>query len=265
MKTKRLGVVLWVVSMIAVGQQAMANDKNFKNAADNRGCDSIITRDGIKECKEVQNAKNTACNRASSCELDKQESWAKEYDDLYRWWDNEGKNLPDNSYRSDQQRKMRDLVTSLQNGRAAANAGIPIAKECVAARDNVQKWFENRAVSLSNDVKNELLPMRRALVDKFNETKAKREETKKKYEDDGSKDDGLKREWEAARDANIKAGQDLDDFDKKYGPDIQYYYDKLIAHYQSEKTNHDTPSRDAESRLAKCEKTVRVDWKSLPF
>jgi len=264
--TKRFGYGLGAVALIAVASHgSWANDKNFKNAADNRGCDSIITRDGISECKQVQGAKNTACNRASTCELDKQESWAKDYDELYRWWDNEGKKLPDNTYKSDQQRKMRDLLTNLQNGRAAANAGITLAKECITARDNVQKWFENRAIPLSNDVKNELVPMRRALVDKFNETKSKREEAKKKYEDGGSKDDGLKREWEAARDANIKAGQDLDDFDKKYGPDIQYYFDKLIAHYQTEKTNHDTPSREADNRLAKCEKTGKVEWKSLPF
>jgi hypothetical protein len=160
---------------------------------------------------------------------------------------------------------MRDLATNLQNGKSAASAGMTVAKECITARDNVQKWFENRAIPLANDVKNELVPMRRALVEKFNETKNRREEAKKKYEDDGSKDDNLKREWEAARDANIKAGQDLDDFDKKYGPDTHYYFDKLISHYQSEKTNHDEPSRQAENRFNRCEKTTKVEWKSLQF
>jgi hypothetical protein len=265
MKTiKRFGFGLGVV-VIALASHGLANDKNFKNANGYRGCDSIITRDGITECKAVQTAKNVACNRASTCEFDKQESWAREYDALYRWWDNEGKKLPDNQYKSDQQRKMRDLVTNLTNGRAAANAGITIAKECIAARDAVQKWFESRAIPLANDVRNELVPKRRTLVDKFNETKNKREEAKKKYEDGGSKDDNLKREWEAARDANIKAGQELDDFDKQYGPDIQYYFDNLISHYQSEKTNHDTPSREAENRLTRCDRTVNVEWKSLPF
>jgi uncharacterized membrane protein len=80
--TKRIGYGLGaVVALIAVASHSSwANDKNFKNAADNRGCDSIITRDGISECKQVQGVKNTACNRASTCELDKQESWAKDYD-----------------------------------------------------------------------------------------------------------------------------------------------------------------------------------------
>jgi hypothetical protein len=124
--TKRIGYGLGaVVALIVVASHSSwVNDKNFKNAADNRGCDSIITRDGISECKQIQGVKNTACNRASTCEFDKQESWAKDYDGLYRWWDNDGKKLPDNTYKSDQQRKMRDLVTNLQNGKAAANAGI---------------------------------------------------------------------------------------------------------------------------------------------
>ena len=148
--TTRFGYGLGALALITVVSASWANDKNFKTANDSRGCDSIITRDGISECKTVQGAKNTACNRATTCELDKQEAWAKEYDQLYRWWDSEGKNMPDNSYRSDRQRKMRDLATYLQNGRSAANAGMTIAKECITARDNVQKWFENRAIPLAN-------------------------------------------------------------------------------------------------------------------
>ena len=49
------------------------------------------------------------------------------------------------------------------------------------------------------------------------------------------------------------------------GRDIQYYYDKLISHYGYEKTNHDRPSLEADNRLQKCERTVKVEWKSLPF
>lgn len=209
-------------------------------------------------------AKNTACNRPSDCELSKQEEWAKEYDELYRWWDSEGNQLPDSSFKSDKQRKMRDLVTRLETGRATATAGVTIANECIQARNAVQKWFENVAIRLTERTRNELVPIRRDLVDKFNETKAKREEAKKKY-DDKPDDEGLRREWEAARDANIEAGRKLDEFDKTYGPDIQYYSDKLISHYQSEKTNHDRPSQEAERRLSTCEKTVKIEWKSLPF
>jgi hypothetical protein len=88
----------------------------------------------------VQGAKNTACNRPSTCELSKQENWAKEYDALCRWWDNEENKLPDNSFRSDKQRQMRDLVDKLVNGRTAATAGVTIANECIQARNAVQKW-----------------------------------------------------------------------------------------------------------------------------
>jgi hypothetical protein len=256
---------MWVGLMLGLlAQGSSANDKNFKAAADQTGCKSLITREGIEECQKVHGAKNTACNRSSTCELSKQESWAKDYDDLYRWWESEGSKLPDNSFKSDKQRQMRDLADKLTNGRAAATAGITVANECIAARNAVQKWFENVAIPLTERTKNELVPIRRGLVEKFNETKTKREEAKKKHEDKPN-DDSLRREWEAARDANIEAGRKLDEFDKTYGPDIQYYYDRLISHYQSEKTNHDTPSQQAENRLANCEKTVKVEWKRLPF
>lgn len=262
---RRVGCVVWTGLMLGLlSQNSWANDKNFKAAADQSGCKSLITRGGIEECQKVQGAKNAACNRPSDCELSKQEDWAKEYDELYRWWENEGNKLPDNSFKSEKQRKMRDLGARLDTGNAAAKAGVKLANECIQARNAVQKWFEDVAIPLTERTKNELVPMRRELVDKFNETKAKREEAKKKY-DDKSNDDGLRREWEAARDTNVEAGRKLDEFDKTYGPDIQYYSDKLISHYKSEKTNHDRPSEQAENRLATCEKTVKIEWKKLPF
>ena len=79
----RVGCVMWAGLMLGLlSQGSWANDKNFKAAADQSGCKSLITRDGIEECQKVQGAKNTACNRPSTCELSKQEDWAKEYDEL---------------------------------------------------------------------------------------------------------------------------------------------------------------------------------------
>jgi uncharacterized protein (DUF3084 family) len=260
---KRFG--LGFVALLAITSVGSANDENFKNAAARPACLSMITESLISECTAIQQTKNTVCNRPTECLPDKQEAWAREYDELYRWWDSAGKSAPDNDYKADRKRKMSELVSYMEAQKRLAEAGMPIAKECITARDNVQKFFENRAAPVATDVKNKLVPMRRALVDKFNETKTKREDAKSKYESGGSKDDNLKREWEAARDANIKAGQELDDFDKKYGPEIQYNFDKLIAYYQSEKTNHDPVSKQAEVRLQKCETSAKVQWKSLPF
>ncbi|MEO8840999.1 MAG: hypothetical protein ABI704_05470 [Kofleriaceae bacterium] len=182
---KRVGHVMWAALMLGLLSPATwANDKNFKAAAGQSGCASIITKDGIRACKAVQEAKNTACNRPSSCELDKQEQWAKDYGELYKWWDeggdNAGKNLPDNDFKRDKQRQMRELVDRLQIGRTSATAGATLANECIQARTAVQNWFENVAIPLTGRTKDELLPIRRALVDKFNETKAKREDAKKK-------------------------------------------------------------------------------------
>lgn len=220
--------------------------------------------DGIDECKKVQGTKNTACNRSTTCEVDKQEEWKKSYDELYKWWSSEGSKLPDNSFKSDKQRQMRELVDKLVAGKSAGAAGVTIANECITARNAVQKWFENTAIPLAEKVKNELVPMRKALVEKFNETKTKREDTKKKSEDN-PKDDGLRREWESARDANIEAGRKVDEFDKTYGPDIEYNHDRVVRYWGSEKTNHDEPSKQAENRLAKCERVVKVEWDRLPF
>lgn len=264
MRMRRLGFGFGAVALVAITAVSSANEKHFKNANDGRSCGSLITRDLMNECNAIQAKKNEVCNRKTSCEPDKQAEWAKEYDDLYRWWDNEGKNAPDNQYKSDRKRKMSELDSYMKAQQAAALAGIPISQECITARNAVQKFYEDRAIPLAHEVKTDLLSQRRALVDKHNENQSKREEAKKKYEAD-PKDDNLKRAWEAARDAAIKAGQDVDEFDRKYGPDIQYWADRLVNYYRTEKSNHDDVSQKAEVRLAKCQTSSQVTWKSLPF
>lgn len=257
-------VVGVVLGLGLLASSSWGNDKNFKAAADQTGCKSLITKGGIEDCHKVQGAKSAACNRASECELSKQEEWGKEYDELHRWWTSEGNKLPDNDFKSDKQRKMRNVLERLVTGRTTANAGMKIANECIQARTAVQTWFERTAIPLTEQARNELVPIRRDLVTSYNETKARREQAKAKH-DASSSDDSLRKEWEAARDANLDAGRRLDEFDETYGPDIQHNYDRLIKHYHAEKTNHDRPSAEAENRLAKCEKTVKVEWKDLPF
>ncbi len=164
-----VGCVVWAGLMVGVLSSASwANDKHFKNATDRTGCESLITRDGIDECKKVQAAKNTACNRSK---IDRQEEWKKAYDELYKWWSSEGSKLPDTSFKSDKQRQMRELVDKLVAGRSAGGAGVTIANECITARTAVQKWFENVASPLADKVKSELVPMRRSLVDNVGHTK----------------------------------------------------------------------------------------------
>jgi len=160
-------------------------------------------------------------------------------------------------------REIRELREKLVNGTNAANAGATIARDCVAARDAVQKYFENVAIPLTEQTRNELVPQRKALVEKFNETKAKRDAARTKSENSPN-DTGLRREWEIARDEHTDAGQKLDRFDKEYGPDIWDNADKLIRHYREEKTKHETPTRETANRLITCEKTVAVKYADLP-
>lgn len=246
-----------------LSQPSWANNKHFKNAASNKSCGSIITTSGVTECTNVQQAKNTACNRETKCEPTKMADWKTDYEKIVTWLSSDEGKKTDNQYKRDQQNKAKELFELLKAGKAEGERGIPISQDCIKARDAVQNYFANNAVNLAKEVRDELIPMRRALVDKFNETKTKREDTKKKSEDN-PKDDNLRREWEAARDANIEAGRKLDEFDRTYGPDMQYYFDQLISHYSSEKTNHDPISLGAEVRLQKCQTSAGVSWSSMP-
>ncbi|MBX3159115.1 MAG: hypothetical protein KF773_24315 [Deltaproteobacteria bacterium] len=137
---KRVGYVAWTNVMTGVfAQGTWANNKNFSAAAGSKGCKSIITSDGVSACTRISDAKDAACNRPSTCELDRQERWAKDYSDP----------LEKHAEESDKERykrELNELYQKLENGKTAANAGVVVARECVSARQAVQDYFEKTAI-----------------------------------------------------------------------------------------------------------------------
>jgi hypothetical protein len=73
------------------------------------------------------------------------------------------------------------------------------------------------------------------------------------------------RDHEEARKKVGEAQEALRLFNEKYGPDVEYWADRLIRHYNDEKTNHDTPAKQAEQRLENLKKVEAMSYPSLPF
>ena len=54
--------------------------------------------------------------------------------------------------------------------------------------------------------------------------------------------------------------QKLEEFNNKYGKDIEYNANRLIKQYEDERSKHDDPAEQAKNRLDKCEKLVDMDY-----
>lgn len=257
---KKCGYGMWAVLMIAVLAWAPSSSaNNFKESADKKGCESILTRNEKDACDRVQAEKNKACNKPTECEPDKQERDIKEYEAALERL----KTMPE-ADKDNFKRSTRDLFTKIDNRYKASIDGIKVSEECIKARDAVQKWFEDVAIPLTERMKTGAVQARRAIVEKYNEATKRRDEARKKL-DEKPHDETLRREWEAAREAMAEAQKKIEEFDRQYGPDIEVHADKLIRHYQAEKTNHDTPSKQAEARLENCKKVNNMKYPSLPF
>ncbi len=257
---KKCGYGIWAALMIAVlVRTPWSSANNFKESADKKGCESILTRNEKDACDRVQGEKNKACNRATECEPDKQERAIKEYETALERL----KTMPD-ADKENFKRSTRDLFTTIDNRYKASIDGIKVSEECIKARDAVQKWFEDVAIPLTERMKSGAVQARRTFVEKYNDATKRRDDARKKL-DEKPHDESLRREWEAAREAMAEAQKKIEEFDKQYGPDIEVYADKLVRHYQSEKTNHDTPSKQADARLENCKKVNNMRYPSLPF
>jgi hypothetical protein len=254
------GYGIWAALTIAVlVWTPWSSANNFKESADKKGCESIITSDQRKECDRVQDAKNKACNRPTECEPRKQEDSIRKLEaDLERL-----KTIPD-ADKDNFKRSIRDDWGKIDSRYKASVDGIKVSAECIKARDAVQKWFEDVAIPLTERMKSGAVQARRTFVEKYNEATRRRDEARKKLDEKPS-DESLRREWEAAREAMAEAQKKIEEFDRQYGPDIEVYADKLVRHYQSEKTNHDDPSKQADARLENCKKVNDLRYPSLPF
>jgi hypothetical protein len=247
---KKVGYI-WAALLVAVvAGSGWSSANNFKAATDKTGCASIVGDSEREACKKAQDAKNTICNVKTECEPDKQERLISDYKDALKKLE-EGKiNASDvDSFK----RSIRDMKDKLDARKAAAVAGQKVASACIKARDAVQEWFERVGIPFTERARDAALAERKVLLEKLQAAERKKNDAKTKEDRDKAVD-----EMQAVQ-------KELEAFNSKYGHDVEYNANKLIRHYQSEKTNHDTPSKQAEDRLNNCKKVEGLSYPSLPF
>jgi hypothetical protein len=253
----KLGRLFAVMAAIAMtGVAVYAAELNFYEQADKKGCASIITERGQSDCASVQNAKDRACNVAVECDVDRQERLITKYKDA--------KDRLDRGQVADADKdKLKDSINAmkqeLDNNKSAARSGTFVVQGCVDARVAVQKWFIDDGIRLTERTRDDALRVRRDLLDKLADTQKKQAEAKAKR-DAKPGDSSAQSEYDRATEDMRNAEKALEQFNSKYGKDIERYADKLIRHYRDEKDSHDKPLDEAKNRVANCKKVDNLSY-----
>jgi hypothetical protein len=253
MKTK-LGLAFATTLGLTVA--VYASEYNFYEQADKKGCSSIITERGQDDCARVQRAKDDACNVAVDCDVDKQERTIAKY--------KEAKDRLDRGQVADADKdKLKDTVRALKDEldtrKADARKGTSIVQGCVTARENVQKWFMETGIPLTERTRDDALRIRKDLLDKLADAQRKQTEAKSKR-DAKPGDSSAQSDYDRATDELRSAEKALEQFNNKYGKDIERYASRLIDQYKSEKESHERPLTEARKRVDNCKKVDDMSY-----
>src|SRR5262245_43140348 len=166
-----------MAAMVGVGVAAQAAEYNFYEQADRKGCASIITERGQSDCAAVQRRKDELCSVPVDCDPDKQEKTIAKY--------KEAKDRLDRGQVADADKdklrvSVRDRKDELNRRKDQARRGTSDADGCVTARENVQKWFAETGIRLTEQTRDEALRIRKDLLDKLTETQKKQADAKAK-------------------------------------------------------------------------------------
>lgn len=254
MKTK-LGLAL-AMTTLGLTVAVYAAEYNFYEQADKRGCSSIITERGQDECARVQRAKDDACKVSVDCDVDKQERTIAKY--------KEAKDRLDRGQVADADKdKLKETVRALKDEldvrKDDARRGTSIAQGCVTARENVQKWFMETGIPLTERTRDDALRIRKDLLDKLADAQRKQADAKAKR-DAKPGDSSVQSEYDRATDEMRNAEKALEQFNNKHGKDIERYASKLIDHYKSEKESHERPLTEVRNRVESCKKVDNLSY-----
>jgi hypothetical protein len=243
----KLGLALAVTTLGLTGA-LYAAEYNFYEQADKRGCSSITTERGQDECARVQRAKDDACKVPVDCDVDKQERTIAKY--------KEAKDRLDRGQVADADKdKLKETIRALKDEldvrKDDARKGTSIAQGCVAARENVQKWFMETGIPLTERTRDDALRIRKDLLDKLSDAQRKQADAKSKR-DARPGDSNAQSEYDRATDEMRNAEKALEQFNNKYGKDIERYASKLVDHYRSEKESHERPLTEVRNRVENC-------------
>ncbi len=151
------------------------------------------------------------------------------------------------------------MKDKLDDGKDKARKGGSIAQACVDARLNVQKWFTESGIPLTERTRDEAVRLRKGLLERLEDTREKQAAAKAKR-DSKPGDSSANAEYERASDEMRAAEKALEQFNVRYGKDIERLADKLISHYKDEKDSHERPLTEARNRVESCKKIDNVSY-----
>ncbi|HLL25379.1 MAG TPA: hypothetical protein VK427_24755 [Kofleriaceae bacterium] len=245
-----------MVVMVCLGIAAQAAEYNFYEQADKKGCASIITDRGQTDCAAVQRRKDELCGVPVECDPDRQEKTIAKYKEAKERLDSGKVNDSDRDKLKD---TVRDLKDELDRRKDAARRGTSDAHACVRAREDVQKWFLESAIPLTERTRDEALRLRKDLLDRLADAQRKQVAAKSKR-DSNPGDSGAQSEYDRASEEMRNAEKALEQFNNKYGKDIERYASRLIDHYKSEKESHERPLSEARNRVENCKKVDNMSY-----
>lgn len=254
-KIKR-GFSIALAAAVGLAASAYADEYNFYRQADKKGCASIITERGQNECAREQRAKDDACSVAVECDPDKQERTIAKY--------KEAKDRLDRGNVADADKdRLKDTVRALKDEldarKEAARRGTSVAQSCVTARENVQKWFKETGVPLTERTRDDALRLRKDLLDKLAEAQRKQADAKAKR-DANPKESSAQSDYDRATEEMRSAEKALEQFNEKYGKDIERYAQRLIDHYRSEQDSHERPLTETRNRVENCKQVDGMSY-----
>jgi hypothetical protein len=247
-----------VFGMLTLGPAvaAYATEYNFYEQADKKGCASIITERGQGDCAAIQRRKDELCSVPVECDVDKQERTIAKYKEAKERLDRGQVADADKDKLRESVRLLKEALDTAKNG---ARKGTSDVQACVTARENVQKWFMETGISLTERTRDEALRTRKDLLDKLADAQKKQADAKAQR-DARPGDSNRQRDYDRATDEMRNAEKALEQFNTRYGKDIERYASRLIDQYKSERESHERPLSEARNRVENCKKLDNMSY-----
>lgn len=245
-------VALGLVFLVGVGV-ALADDYDFEDFARRTGCDSVIFSDRRRDCSSIQ------ANVDRYCKTEKYDCSIGEFKKLLGEL-NDTKNR--STYNDDEKKakdeKLEKLRRELDVRKTEATRGLPIAEQCVRARTDIFDHFR-RTSDMTATAGKEQMALRQKLIDRLRDAEKRRDDAKNKR-DATPNDDNLKREYEKVVDEFRKVEQELAEFNRKNGKDIERNYTRLVDGYTKGNEEHKTERESQSNRRDNCKEISSTSY-----
>ncbi|MEO8703141.1 MAG: hypothetical protein ABI867_24055 [Kofleriaceae bacterium] len=235
-----------------VGVALAGDDYDFENFARSTGCESVIFSDRRSQCSSLQSAVNKFCKETPfECSLTDFNKTLGEYNSA------KGQMANTDDEKKAKLEKTKRLWKELDSFKKKAIYGEPIAAECVRNRNSIMEHF-SETIRKTESAGKAQLDVRKALIDKLRESEKRRDEAKAKR-DSTPNDDSLKRAYDEAVEAFRKVEQELGEFNKKNGQDIEKNYLRLNEGYRYGNEKHKEERDNQSNRWNNCIGINRTD------